>query len=91
MKMRATYDIIKGKLKIHQKDLENMTFNEIITKLILLQKETNYCRVKEEVNSFDIISRIMRKDNYLNAILSNNIIRFTIKIPFLGEKIFFSN
>ena len=60
-------------------------------KLISLQKNENYCRVKDEIDKYDIVSRILRKENYLIGLISNNVLEFTITIPFLGTKDFYSN
>ncbi len=91
LKMRATREIYHNKLKLRKKDLENMTFTEIMNKLIALQKTESFCRVQDEIDHYDIIARILRKENYLNALISNNIIRFSIYIPCFGEKNLFSN
>lgn len=72
--MKSIRDIYKNKLGIKQKELENLTFNHIINKLISLQDTENYCRVKEKLTKYDIISRIMRRKNYLNYLISNKII-----------------
>ena len=91
LKMKATREIYSNKLKLRKKDLENITFTEIMNKLISLQKNENYCRVKDEIDHYDIISRINRKENYLNGLISNKILRFTVNIPFIGLKDYYSN
>ena len=89
--MRATREVYSTKLKLRKKELENITFTEIMNKLISLQNIENFCRVKDDIDHYDIISRISRKENYLNALISNNILKFIIKIPFIGTKDLFSN
>lgn len=90
-KMRKMKHIYDHKLRIKQKEMENMKFSEIMERLIELQKSENFCRVKENLSRFDIIARISRKDNYMNGLISNNVIDFGIKFPLLGERNFFSN
>ncbi len=89
-------NLYNHKLHIKQKEMENMKFSEILERLIELQKTENFCRVKENLTKFDIIARILRKENYLIAMISNSILDldFKIKIPFkkTEKKInFFSN
>ena len=91
LKMKKTREIYSNKLKLRKKDLENITFDKIMKKLISLQKNENYCRVKDEIDKYDIISRILRKENYLNGLISNDVLHFTITLPFLGTKDFYSN
>lgn len=77
-------NMYEQKLKIKQKDMENMKFDEILNKLIELQKIENFCRVKENLTKFDIISRILRKENFLVGMISNDILNFhlRIKLPY---------
>ena len=66
--------IYETKLGISEDELENFSFGEIIEKLIVLQKKENFCRIKENLTKFDIISRICRKENFLNMIISSKVI-----------------
>jgi autophagy-related protein 9 len=90
-KMRRMKNLFDLKLRIKQKEMENMKFDEILERLIDLQKTENFCRVKENLTKFDIISRILRKDNFLIGLLTNDLINFNIKFPILGEINFYSN
>ena len=90
VKMKKIKNIYESKLNIDEEELENLTFNHIINRLIILQEKENYCRIKDKINKFDIISRIMRKDNYINMVLSNRLINFDINvIPFKSYKVNF--
>lgn len=75
-RMKYIHEIYKKKLYLHTKDLESISFNDIMNLLINLQNNENYCRVKETLTKFDIVSRIHRKKNYLTAIINFNIIDF---------------
>lgn len=87
--MKFIKNIYDYKLKIKQSELENIKFDKILKRLIHLQKVEGFCRIKENITKYDIISRIMRQDNYMIALFSNNIIdtkidlSFTFKIPLI--------
>ena len=55
-----------------------MTFDQICDLIIELQKKENFCRVKDTLTKFDIISRINRKENYIIALISNKVISFKL-------------
>jgi len=92
--MKFIKKIYDQKLKIKQSELENIKFDLILTKLISLQKTEGFCRIKENITKFDIVSRMMRQENYLIALFSNGIIdtkinfSLNIKIPFWDKEIF---
>jgi len=90
-KMKKMKNIYYYKLRIKQKEMENLKFCEIIERLIELQESENYCRIKENLTKFDVISRILRKENFLIAMITNNVIDLKLKIPLIGEKSFFTN
>ena len=75
---RTTHFIYKNKLRVRQSDLEMMTFDQICDLIIELQKKENFCRVKDTLTKFDIISRINRKENYIIALISNKVISFKL-------------
>ena len=90
--MKKIKNIYDYRLKIKQSELEHIKFDQIIHRLIILQDKESFCRIKENLTKYDIISRIMRKDNYMLALFTNNIIdskiKFSLKIPFIQKKIF---
>lgn len=87
-KIKHVYDT---KLLIKQKEMVERRFDDIINRLCELQITENFCRVKETLTKFDIIARIMRKRNYIIALVSNNVLDFSIRIPFIGRIMFFTN
>jgi autophagy-related protein 9 len=89
--MKFAKQVYESKFKLRQKDLENLKFDDIMKKLIELQKSDHYCRIKENINKFDIISRITRKENYMIGLMSTNTIDFRTKIPFIGSVNFYTN
>lgn len=41
-----------------------MTWSEVVHRIVLVQRHTRLCAVRD-LDEHDIVSRIMRKDNYL--------------------------
>jgi autophagy-related protein 9 len=92
LKMNRIKFIFEQKFHIKQKEMENMKFDEIMLRVIELQRIENFSRVKENLTKFDIISRIMRRENYMIALLSNNVLNFHVRIPFTKSNLnFFSS
>lgn len=85
--MKKMHSIYRHKLHLKTKDLENLSFDAIMNLIIDLQQKENFCRVKETVTKYDIIARISRKDNFLNAVISNSIIDLSFSIPLIGRRI----
>lgn len=87
-KMYSIKYIYNKKLKILDFDLDNITFNYVINKLIYLEEKEKYYNTNSDKNcslsKFDIISRIMRKENYMNMLISNNVI--DLKLRFTKSK-----
>ena len=77
-RMKFIREIYKNKFYLHTKDLERISFNNIINLVIDLQNKENYCRVKDNLTKFDIISRICRKDNYITALTTFGLLNFNI-------------
>ena len=77
-KMKYIKNIYKNKFCLNSKDLERISFNNILDLLIDLQNKENYCRVKDTLSKFDIICRICRKDNYVTALSFFNLLNFKV-------------
>ena len=77
-RMKYIKGIYKDKFYLQTKDLERISFNNILNLLIDLQNKENYCRVKDKLTKYDIICRICRKDNYVTALSFFNILKFNL-------------
>ena len=77
-RMKFIKGIYKDKFYLQTKDLERISFNNILNLLIDLQNKENYCRVKDKLTKYDIISRICRKDNYVTALSFFNLLKFKL-------------
>jgi autophagy-related protein 9 len=90
-KMKKIKSVYDNKLLIKKKEMENKKFDDILCRLIELQKTENFCRVKEDLGKFDIIARILRKENYMIGLISNNVIDLHVNLPIIGKKNFMTN
>ena len=45
---------------------------------------------KQRMDAHDIANRLMRKDNYLIALINKDVLDFTLPVPFMGNKQLFS-
>eukprot|EP00002_Diphylleia_rotans_P013074 TRINITY_DN2544_c0_g1_i2.p1 TRINITY_DN2544_c0_g1~~TRINITY_DN2544_c0_g1_i2.p1 ORF type:complete len:499 (+),score=68.75 TRINITY_DN2544_c0_g1_i2:1062-2558(+) len=65
-----------------------MRWSEILQRLINLQKTRRFCIVKDELTALDIVNRIMRKDNYLIAMMNMDVLDLSIPVPLFSTKNF---
>ena len=75
-------------LKIHDKDLDNLTWHEVQKKVIEVQKEQEMCIHKRELTELDIYHRILRFKNYLVAMINKSLIPVHLNVPVIGDFIF---
>ena len=78
LRMKYIKNIYENKFYLKSKDLEIISFNHILDLLIDLQNKENFCRIKDKITKYDIISRICRKDNYVTAMSFFNLFNFKI-------------
>jgi autophagy-related protein 9 len=83
----------REKLNINLDDIQTITWSEIIAR-VLQQHNTNSYRIpnmKEFITEHDIVLRIMRKENYLIALINKQLLN--IRVPwwaagFMSENLF---
>jgi len=80
MKMSIFYT---KQLKIPQKDLQTMQWNDVVSRVVEFHESTTQYKVQinKRLTAFDIASRIMRKDNYLVALFNEDLLDLTVPIP----------
>nr|AWD06775.1 Atg9 [Dugesia japonica] len=71
-------------LKIKDDAIPDKTWFEILRALIEVQKELPLCVHKPLLSELDIYHRILRRQNYLVAMMNQEKFPMEIKIPFLG-------
>jgi len=69
-------------------DLQNMTWQDVQTKLIEVQSSHQMCIHKKELTELDIHHRILRQKNYLIALQNKGVIDYLFTFPFLGKRSF---
>nr|AWV66659.1 autophagy-related protein 9 [Brachionus plicatilis] len=72
-------------LNIHTNDLPNITWNEVLEKLLQMQKKHHLCIHKQELTELDIYNRILRFRNYLVAMVNQGILPPKIDVPIFGQ------
>lgn len=91
-------------LDIPEQDMQTVSWQDIISRVMVLrdanphtamnmtpsQRKWLHAHSKERLDAIDIASRIMRKDNYLIALINKDVLDLTLPIPFLRERQFFS-
>ncbi|CAM9846126.1 unnamed protein product, partial [Scytosiphon promiscuus] len=76
------------RLEISRTDLHTIEWSEVVGRFLTLQNSGVY-RVAihtNDVTAHDIASRIMRKENYLIAMLNKGILKLSLPLPFLGSR-----
>lgn len=77
-------------LKISDNDLQNITWHDVLTRLIETQRVQQMCVHKKELTPLDIYQRILRYENYTVALVNKSILPPQLELPFLGNVIFFT-
>ena len=69
--MRALY---RDKLHLEDSDLQVVSWDEVVVRLIELQKTARFCIVKDELTAHDIANRILRKENFMVAFVNRGLL-----------------
>lgn len=103
-RLRRLQDFYRYLLEVRDSDIQTVRWQEIVKKLMDLRdlNPTTAAAVKDRHRHFmgtqskqrmdahDIANRLMRKDNYLIALINKDVLDFTLPIPFLGNRQLFS-
>ena len=71
IEMRSLY---RDKLRLEDADLQVVSWDEIVSKLVELQQSTRFCIVKDQLTAHDVANRIMRKENFLVALVNRGLL-----------------
>ena len=91
-------------LDISDTDIQTISWQEVVKRLMMLRdsnpataagvKERHRrfmgSQSKQRMDAHDIANRLMRRDNYLIALINKDILDLTLPIPFLSSRQFFS-
>ena len=78
LEMRA---FCNRKLQLSDRDIQTITWPEVVARVVHLQATTRLCIVKD-LNEHDIVARILRKENYLLGMLNREVIGLKLDAPF---------
>eukprot|EP00775_Hariotina_reticulata_P004154 gene4154-4402_t len=78
---------INNKLGISDRQIQMMTWSELLHRLVLVQRTSRLCAVRD-LDELDIVGRIMRKENYLIGMLSAGVLALYVRGsgPVLGRR-----
>ncbi|KAM0285515.1 hypothetical protein ACHAQH_001465 [Verticillium albo-atrum] len=91
-------------LEIPEQDMQTVSWQDIVVRIMALrdanpntalnmtrtQRDWIRAHSKERLDAVDIASRLMRKDNYLIAMINKDVLDITLPIPFMRRRQFFS-
>ncbi|UNI17332.1 autophagy protein atg9, variant 2 [Purpureocillium takamizusanense] len=91
-------------LEIPEPDMQTVSWQDVVARLMTLRDQnpktaTNMpsnlrrfigSQSKERLDAHDIANRLMRKDNYLIAMINKDILKFSLPLPFLRGRQLFS-
>ncbi|GAX83721.1 hypothetical protein CEUSTIGMA_g11146.t1 [Chlamydomonas eustigma] len=78
--MRETRHFYNTTLGLSDRQVSTMTWAEVVNRLVLVQRTRRLCVVRD-LNELDIVGRIMRKDNFLIAMINMGIVTPTLPLP----------
>ena len=103
-RLRHIHDFYHHLLEITDTDIQTVSWQEVVKRLMLLRDSnpTTAAGVserhrrfigsqsKQRMDAHDIANRLMRRDNYLIALINKDILDLTLPIPFMKNRQFFS-
>ena len=100
------HNFFKYLLDVPDSDIQTVTWQYIVAKLMELRDENPSTarqerlssenrrfiqgQSKQRMDAHDIANRLMRQDNYLIAMINKDILDCTVNVPFLGKRQFFT-
>jgi hypothetical protein len=66
--------LFRDKLHLQDSDLQVVAWDEIVVKVVELQKTARLCIVKDQLTAHDIANRILRKENFLVALVNQGLL-----------------
>lgn len=78
--LAATRRFCSQKLALSDRDLVTITWPEVLQRVVHLQATTRLC-ISREMNEHDIVTRILRKENYLIGMVNREVLNLTLNAP----------
>lgn len=103
-RLRKMRDFFTHVLEIKEDDMQTVSWLRVVDGLVKVQnahvatantgaktkRYLNYNQPQERVTAETVANRLMRKDNYYVAMFNKDIFDFTLPVPFLGTRTFYS-
>ncbi|PKS07066.1 hypothetical protein jhhlp_005663 [Lomentospora prolificans] len=91
-------------LGIPEQDMQTVSWQDVVARVMTLrdthaETATNLApnsrrylgsQSKKKLDAHDIANRLMRKENYFIALINKDILDFSLPVPFIGRRAFFS-
>jgi hypothetical protein len=85
-------EFYREKLGLRLNDLQTIRWYEVVERLIQLHDHgIHRVAIKEKLSEYDVVLRIMRKDNYMIAFINKNLLNLSMPwwiSPFVTKKLF---
>lgn len=103
-RLNHLHDFYHHLLSIPEAEIQSISWQEVVSRLMALRdsnpniKTANNSRAKtflgtqskQRMDAHDIANRLMRRDNYMIAMINKEIIDTTLTLPFIGTRQFFT-
>ncbi|KAL9636552.1 MAG: hypothetical protein Q9164_002747 [Protoblastenia rupestris] len=103
-RLRSMQNFYRSLLEIPDSDMQTVSWQEVVKKLMSLRdlnpataantKEHHRrfmgTQSKQRMDAHDIANRLMRRDNYLIALINKDVLDFTLPLPFLRNRQLYS-
>lgn len=103
-KLRRMRDFYTHVLEIDEDDMQTVSWLRVVDGLVRVQNANiataangprmkrylDYNRPQQRVTAETVANRLMRQDNYYVALFNKEIFDFTLPVPFLGSRTFYS-
>jgi len=76
-------DFCNQKVGVSERELQTIRWPELVRRLVRLQETHRLC-IHRDLSAFDIVARIMRKENYLIGMLNKGVL--ALYLPFPGMR-----
>lgn len=80
-----TANFCHSKLGISERQIRTITWPEFVSRVVSLQHTTRLC-IQRDLTEFDIVARIMRRDNYLIGMLNKGVLPLHVPLPGLRQR-----
>ncbi|KAL6721183.1 autophagy protein atg9 [Lecanora helva] len=103
-RLRQMQNFYQYLLEVSDMDIQTVSWQEVVKRLMMLRDSNPETAAgvkprhrrfmgsqsKQRMDAHDIANRLMRRDNYLIALVNKDILDLTLPIPFIGRRQLFS-